>query len=92
MATCKIWGSLCIKKKKPIRAKDKGAFHYYNTGKIKHLYGELGLFHLVKSETSGNSMSFSARAPYITTCDIQSTYLLSSIQGTELGALLFGIN
>ena len=35
-------------KKKPIRAKDKGAFHYYNTGKIKHLYGELGLFHLVK--------------------------------------------
>lgn len=48
MATCKIWGSLCIKKKKLIRAKDKWAFHYYNTGKIKHLYGELGLFHLVK--------------------------------------------
>lgn len=48
MATCKIWASLCIKKKKQIRAKNKGAFHYYNTEKFKHLYGELGLFHLVK--------------------------------------------
>ena len=48
MATCKIWGSLCIKKKNLIGAKDKGAFHYYNTEKIKHMYGELGPFHLVK--------------------------------------------